>query len=77
LVDLARQTSSDATLHLGDDVTDERALAALDPAQPQQSRTEPSPGRQRTHPVALSYSPEPDGIASVMPARKTALSQAA
>src|SRR5665811_2282935 len=33
--------------------------------QPQQSRTEPSPGRQRTHPVALSYSPTPEGIASV------------
>src|SRR5665647_1147608 len=33
--------------------------------QPQQSRTEPSPGRQRTHPVALSYSHTPEGIASV------------
>ena len=32
LVDLARQTCSDATLCLGDDVTDERAFAALDPA---------------------------------------------
>ena len=32
LVDLARATSSDATLYLGDDVTDERAFAALDPA---------------------------------------------
>ena len=32
LVDLARQTCSDATLYLGDDVTDERAFAALDPA---------------------------------------------
>ncbi|MEO6142469.1 MAG: trehalose-phosphatase [Dermatophilaceae bacterium] len=31
LVDLARQTSSEATLYLGDDVTDERAFAALDP----------------------------------------------
>ncbi len=31
LVDLARATSSDATLYLGDDVTDERAFAALDP----------------------------------------------
>ena len=32
LVDLARRTSSDATLYLGDDVTDERAFAVLDPA---------------------------------------------
>jgi len=31
LVDLARQTGSDATLYIGDDVTDERAFAALDP----------------------------------------------
>jgi trehalose 6-phosphate phosphatase len=32
LVDLARASSSDATLYLGDDVTDERAFAALDPS---------------------------------------------
>ena len=32
LVDLARSSSSDATLYLGDDVTDERAFAALDPS---------------------------------------------
>ena len=32
LVDLARTSSSDATLYLGDDVTDERAFAALDPS---------------------------------------------
>jgi trehalose 6-phosphate phosphatase len=32
VVDLARATSSDATLYVGDDVTDERAFAALDPA---------------------------------------------
>jgi trehalose 6-phosphate phosphatase len=32
LVELARATSSDATLYIGDDVTDERAFAALDPA---------------------------------------------
>jgi len=32
LLDLARATGSDATLYLGDDVTDERAFAALDPA---------------------------------------------
>jgi len=31
LVDLARQAGSDATLYIGDDVTDERAFAALDP----------------------------------------------
>jgi trehalose 6-phosphate phosphatase len=31
LVDLARRTGSDATLYLGDDVTDERAFAALHP----------------------------------------------
>lgn len=31
LVELARATRSDATLYLGDDVTDERAFAALDP----------------------------------------------
>ena len=31
VVELARATSSDATLYLGDDVTDERAFAALDP----------------------------------------------
>jgi len=32
VVKLARATSSEATLYLGDDVTDERAFAALDPA---------------------------------------------
>ena len=32
VVNLARATSSDATLYVGDDVTDERAFAALDPA---------------------------------------------
>ena len=32
LIDLARTSSSDATLYLGDDVTDERAFAALDPS---------------------------------------------
>lgn len=32
LVDLARTSSSGATLYLGDDVTDERAFAALDPS---------------------------------------------
>jgi trehalose 6-phosphate phosphatase len=32
LVELARATGSDATLYAGDDVTDERAFAALDPA---------------------------------------------
>ena len=32
VVELARATGSDATLYLGDDVTDERAFAALDPA---------------------------------------------
>jgi trehalose 6-phosphate phosphatase len=32
LVELARSTSSDATLYFGDDVTDERAFAVLDPA---------------------------------------------
>jgi len=32
LNDLARTTGADATLYLGDDVTDERAFAALDPA---------------------------------------------
>jgi trehalose 6-phosphate phosphatase len=32
LVDLARRSSSEATLYLGDDVTDERAFAALDPS---------------------------------------------
>ena len=32
LVNLARQSGSDATIYLGDDVTDERAFAALDPA---------------------------------------------
>jgi trehalose 6-phosphate phosphatase len=32
VVKLARATSSDATLYVGDDVTDERAFAALDPA---------------------------------------------
>jgi len=32
LVKLARATSSNATLYAGDDVTDERAFAALDPA---------------------------------------------
>ena len=32
LVNLARATSSNATLYAGDDVTDERAFAALDPA---------------------------------------------
>ena len=31
LVDLARRSGSDATLYLGDDVTDERAFAVLDP----------------------------------------------
>ncbi len=31
LADLARASSSDATLYVGDDVTDERAFAALDP----------------------------------------------
>jgi trehalose-phosphatase len=32
VVTLAQATSSQATLYLGDDVTDERAFAALDPA---------------------------------------------
>jgi trehalose 6-phosphate phosphatase len=32
LVDLARRASTNATLYLGDDVTDERAFAALDPS---------------------------------------------
>jgi trehalose-phosphatase len=32
IVNLARATRSEATLYLGDDVTDERAFAALDPA---------------------------------------------
>lgn len=32
VVNLARATGSDATLYVGDDVTDERAFAALDPA---------------------------------------------
>jgi trehalose 6-phosphate phosphatase len=32
ILGLARATRSDATLYLGDDVTDERAFAALDPA---------------------------------------------
>jgi trehalose 6-phosphate phosphatase len=32
VLELARATSSDATLYLGDDVTDERAFAALNPA---------------------------------------------
>lgn len=32
LVDLARRSSADATLYLGDDVTDERAFAALNPS---------------------------------------------
>ena len=32
LVELARTTGSDATLYVGDDVTDERAFTALDPA---------------------------------------------
>jgi len=32
LLELARATGSDATLYIGDDVTDERAFAALDPA---------------------------------------------
>jgi trehalose-phosphatase len=32
VIELARSTGSDATLYLGDDVTDERAFAALDPA---------------------------------------------
>jgi len=32
LLTLARATSSEATLYVGDDVTDERAFAALDPA---------------------------------------------
>lgn len=32
LIELARATRSDATLYFGDDVTDERAFAALDPA---------------------------------------------
>ena len=31
VLDLARASSSDATLYVGDDVTDERAFAALDP----------------------------------------------
>lgn len=31
MLDLARRSSADATLYLGDDVTDERAFAALDP----------------------------------------------
>ena len=31
LVDLARRSGSDATLYLGDDVTDERAFAVMDP----------------------------------------------
>lgn len=31
VIELARTTGSDATLYLGDDVTDERAFAALDP----------------------------------------------
>jgi trehalose 6-phosphate phosphatase len=31
LVELAQRASADATLYLGDDVTDERAFAALDP----------------------------------------------
>ena len=31
LLELARESSSDATLYVGDDVTDERAFAALDP----------------------------------------------
>ena len=31
LLKLARESSSDATLYVGDDVTDERAFAALDP----------------------------------------------
>ena len=31
LLELARASSSDATLYIGDDVTDERAFAALDP----------------------------------------------
>lgn len=32
VLELARATGSDATLYLGDDVTDEKAFAALDPA---------------------------------------------
>ena len=32
VIELARTTGSDATLYLGDDVTDERAFAVLDPA---------------------------------------------
>jgi trehalose 6-phosphate phosphatase len=32
VIKLARATDSDATLYIGDDVTDERAFAALDPA---------------------------------------------
>jgi trehalose 6-phosphate phosphatase len=32
LLELARASSSDATLYVGDDVTDERAFAALDPS---------------------------------------------
>jgi trehalose 6-phosphate phosphatase len=32
VVSLARSTRSEATLYVGDDVTDERAFAALDPA---------------------------------------------
>jgi len=32
VLELARVTSSDSTLYVGDDVTDERAFAALDPA---------------------------------------------
>jgi trehalose 6-phosphate phosphatase len=32
VLDLARQSGSEATLYVGDDVTDERAFAALDPA---------------------------------------------
>jgi trehalose 6-phosphate phosphatase len=32
VVELARATSSEATLYIGDDVTDERAFAALDPS---------------------------------------------
>jgi len=32
LLELARASESEATLYVGDDVTDERAFAALDPA---------------------------------------------
>ncbi len=61
LVDLARATSSDATLYLGDDVTDERAFAALDP---QSGDLTVKVGEGET--VAAQRVPDPESVVALL-----------